>query len=231
MTTNKNKSGGSVTILKGVIMGCPFILFIVAIFLLSVWAYNGVLLSNPYFSFIFGKDAVTLKEDTEYVDPRTAEPGENAGEHFYVPEDFPIVQYGERWATMDIETAGVSNQPIFFGDSDDLLNKGIGHSTGSRFPGQMGNIVMSGHVTVLFKNLTDVKIGDDVKLHTKYGEYVYKVYETTIFDQFDATYILPEDGIERLTIYTCYPAGVRTKTQRYGLLCSKVSGKNWMENK
>jgi len=210
-------------------MGVPFILFIITVFLLSIWFYNSVLLTNPYFSFLFGKEAVDTTGPETFPVHREAEPGENAGEHFYVPEEFPIVQYGEQWATLDINSAEVSKSPVIFGDGNDILKRGIAHFTGSRFPGQMGNIVMSGHVTTPFSKLDKVKVGDLVQLHTKYGEYEYEVYETVIFKYTDETYVLPSDGTEKLTIYTCYPAGISFKSDRLAIICSKVSGKNWME--
>ena len=206
----------------------PFLLYLAGVFFLSLYLYNGVLLASPKLSFLFGDTINDGSVNTELPVDRIPEKGENAGENFYVPEDFPIIQYNEQWATMDIEDIGVHTVPVFFGDSDENLAKGIGHFAGSRFPGQMGNIVMSGHATKPFSKLQDIKAGAVIKLHTKYGEYEYVVDETILFHYEDTQYVMPTDGTERLTVYTCYPAGVGFKTQRFAVICSKVSGKNWM---
>ena len=67
------------------------------------------------------------------------------------------------------------------------LNKGIGHYFGSRYPGENGKVVLSGHRNTVFKNLGKAKIGDQVVFETTYGTYIYKVSGIRITNGDDKT--------------------------------------------
>ena len=54
----------------------------------------------------------------------------------------------------------------------------VGHHKGSANPGQVGNVVLSGHVDYkgqVFKDLKDVNKGDEVVLYTEKGQYIYEI--------------------------------------------------------
>ncbi|MGI8586082.1 MAG: sortase [Chloroflexia bacterium] len=94
-----------------------------------------------------------------------------------------------------------------------------GHHDGTANPGQVGNVVISGHVDwkgEVFKNLHEVKRGDEVHIYTDDREYLYIVQ--------DIQYVL-EDGAtdaqkrqnarfmdptpdQTLTLITCFPYGI-----------------------
>lgn len=96
------------------------------------------------------------------------------------------------------------NSPLIHGTLDEHLAKGIGHYAGSVYPGEGGNVVISGHRDTVFRKLGDVKIGDLITINTSYGSYTYKASGTRIVDKDDRTVIVPSDK-EMLTITTCYP--------------------------
>jgi len=96
------------------------------------------------------------------------------------------------------------NYPLIHGTLDEHLAKGIGHYAGSVYPGEGGNVVISGHRDTVFRKLGDVKIGDLITINTSYGSYTYKASGTRIVDKDDRTVIVPSDK-EMLTITTCYP--------------------------
>ena len=53
------------------------------------------------------------------------------------------------------------NLPVYFGDTLEILKKGVGHSSGSYFPGEGGSIIMAGHNFKTFlANLPKANIGD-----------------------------------------------------------------------
>ena len=145
-------------------------------------------------------------------------------------EPFPPIFIGEKWATITIPSAQVSKLAVYHGDSADLLDKGAGHDTNSRFPGQGGRIVIPAHVGYkrMFQRLENMKVGDLVYLDTTYaGRYVYEVVQTVIFDENDTTYIkqpIEETGDE-LICYTCYPYRTsKVRTQRFAIICQLISG-------
>lgn len=156
----------------------------------------------------------------------------NEGDVFVVPPEFPIITLGEQWATITIESAEVWEVPVYHGDYDENLWKGIGHYSNSRFPGQHGKVVLSGHVGIyeFFQRLETMSVGDRVVLDTIYGEYVYEVKHTLIFNETDKGLLLPdeEDRGDRLICYTCYPFRTTSvRTQRFAIICDLVSGKDW----
>ncbi|MEG1560515.1 MAG: class D sortase [Clostridia bacterium] len=114
---------------------------------------------------------------------------------------------------------------IYQGDNETLLKKGAGHSFFSMLPGEGDNIVVSAHRTTFFKKLGDVKPGDLIKIITEYGEYIYKMDSSVIFNPKDGEPIISGKSQETLTLYTCYPFIYRGHSpQRYAIICSLVSG-------
>jgi len=206
-----------INIKKGFLTGIPFIVFFVAVFSLSVWSVDSLISQVPlFFSSNFDAAAET--------DIR-----ENTGGDFYIPVDFPIIHYNDNYAKISIPSLNVENIPVFCGDNENNLRKGIGHFYGSRFPGQNGNIVYSGHVTNPFSKLEKIAIGAEIIVDTSYGEYKYEVTGTEIFSAQTTSYVYPTDGEERLTIYTCYPYqnNFNPRLKRFVVVCKKTSGKNW----
>ena len=141
----------------------------------------------------------------------------------------PPIPYESQWATLNVEGWQRRDIPVFFGDSNAILRKGAGMWLNSRFCGQNGKIVLSGHVTSDFYEIEDTHIGTQVTMDTVYGQYVYKVTATQLFQYQDSSLLYPEDGEEVLILYTCYPRknGYLFKTQRLALICKKVSGREW----
>jgi sortase A len=97
----------------------------------------------------------------------------------------------------------------------------VGHHAGSVNPGQIGNVVLSGHVDYkgqVFKELHNVKRGDEVIMHTEKGQYLYVVSDIVL--------VLEEGASEEqkrrnaaymnqtpdpiLTMITCWPYGIDT---------------------
>uniref|UniRef100_Q01WM4 Sortase family protein n=1 Tax=Solibacter usitatus (strain Ellin6076) TaxID=234267 RepID=Q01WM4_SOLUE len=72
-------------------------------------------------------------------------------------------------------------------------------------PGTIGNVGIAAHRDTLFHNLKDVRLGDEIKLTTLEGEYVYRVVSRRIVAPSDV-WILDLTQAERvLTLLTCYP--------------------------
>jgi len=212
LKTKKNQN-----IKKGFLTGFPFLVFFIAIFLISVWSVDTFISKIPL--FFYGN----FDSESE-VDVR-----ENTGDNFYIPVDFPLIHYNDNYAKLSIPSLNVKNVPVFCGDNQQNLSKGIGHFYGSRFPGQNGNIVYSGHVTTPFSKLEKIAVGDEIIVDTSYGEYKYEVTGMEVYSAQTTSYIHPTDGEERLTIYTCYPYqnNFNPRVKRFVVVCKKTSGKNW----
>lgn len=94
--------------------------------------------------------------------------------------------------------------PIIQGTSVNDLKKGVGHFMQSVLPGEKDNCVLSGHRDTVFRQLGDLKTGDQLIVQTSAGIFTYKVNGTRIVHQDDKTVIVPSSKAV-LTMTTCYP--------------------------
>ena len=92
------------------------------------------------------------------------------------------------------------------------LNNGPGHWPGSAMPGQTGNTVVAGHRvshTHPFRDLDQLKPGDEVVFTTSQGRNVYVVDRTQIVTP-DALWIVKQTRDKTATLFACHPKGSTT---------------------
>ena len=94
--------------------------------------------------------------------------------------------------------------PIIQGTGVDELKKGVGHFIQSVLPGEEDNCVLSGHRETVFRQIGNLKIGDQLIVQTSAGTFTYEVNGTRIVHKDDKTVIVPTDHAV-LTLSTCYP--------------------------
>ncbi|WP_314733375.1 class D sortase [Anaerobacillus sp. CMMVII] len=95
--------------------------------------------------------------------------------------------------------------PIIVGTDDEQLNKGVGHYIGTKYPGENGQILLSGHRDTVFRGLGNLLHGDEIKLDVEYGSFSYEIVNTYIVDADDTTVINFDLDEEVLVLSTCYP--------------------------
>lgn len=129
-------------------------------------------------------------------------------------ENYP--EYGSKYGTIEIDKIDV-NLPVYFGDTLEILKKGVGHSSGSYFPGEGGSIVYMGHNSKkMFRRFSELQIGNQIKVTTTYGEYIYKIYDMQLIKETELDKLPIQRNKEILMVYTCYPFNnVGYATQRY----------------
>jgi len=91
------------------------------------------------------------------------------------------------------------------GTDPDELEKGVGHYKGSYFPGDNGQIVLSGHRDTVFRKLGELKLGDTLEVQMPYGDYIYEITSTKIVKSDDTSIITLQNEHEELILTTCYP--------------------------
>lgn len=125
-------------------------------------------------------------------------------------------EYGTQYATIEIDSIDV-NLPVYFGDTLEVLKKGVGHSSGSYFPGEGGSIIYMGHNSKkMFRRFSELKVGEEIKVTTSYGEYTYKIYDMKLINENELDELPIQKDKEILMVYTCYPFNnVGYATQRY----------------
>ena len=135
--------------------------------------------------------------------------------------NYPL--WSENFGNLEIPSIDL-NLPVYQGDTLDILKYGIGHYSGSFFPGEGGSIILAGHNDWGFLyHLPEVKINDIIKIKTTYGLFTYKVYETKIIDAKDNDAFTFYDDREVLMLYTCYPVGsLGHKKDRFIVYAEKI---------
>ena len=84
-------------------------------------------------------------------------------------------EYGTQYATIQIPRIDV-DLPVYYGDTLEILKKGVGHSSGSYFPGEGGSIIYMGHNSKnVFRRFSELRKNDTITVKTSYGEYTYKI--------------------------------------------------------
>ncbi|WP_462412424.1 class D sortase [Neobacillus sp. Marseille-QA0830] len=98
-----------------------------------------------------------------------------------------------------------SELAIVEGTDPDDLAKGVGHYKGSYFPGDNGQIVLSGHRDTVFRRLGELEIGDSLQIRMPDGDYTYEITHTKIVKSDDTSIITLQNQKEELIVTTCYP--------------------------
>jgi sortase A len=99
---------------------------------------------------------------------------------------------------IDLEVA------VLAGTSELVLNRGVGHITGTAAPGENGNIGIAGHRDGYFRGLKDIAVGDEIHIETLTGGSTYTITETWIVEPPDVWVLEPTER-PSLTLVTCYP--------------------------
>ncbi|MBU1445675.1 sortase [Patescibacteria group bacterium] len=102
----------------------------------------------------------------------------------------------------------------------EALQDGVVHYPGTPFPGEPGNIVITGHSSYfvwdpgsfkdVFALLHDVKINDKIYIYYGQDKYAYEVYDTKVVMPTEVD-VLMQDGGDKLTLITCTPVGTNLK--------------------
>lgn len=125
-------------------------------------------------------------------------------------------QYGE----LACETAGI-RCPIYYGDGEEQLKKGVGTYIGGGLPGSKDVCILGGHDTVYLSDIEQLKKGDNIVIDTSYGAFTYKVAMQDVIEAQDQTQWMQGLQEGQMVLYTCYPIGKtdEARSQRYVLVC------------
>ncbi|MBN1642881.1 MAG: class D sortase [Anaerolineae bacterium] len=97
--------------------------------------------------------------------------------------------------------------PVVEGVDWEQLKKGAGHLIGSANPGERGNCFIAGHNDVygeIFRDLEELKVGDEILVHAGARAYRYTVSAARIVEPDDVSVMEPT-STPILTLLTCYP--------------------------
>lgn len=152
---------------------------------------------------------------------------DNSGSNKTVNEEDEVVSIkypvlGEMYAKLNISSCDI-NLPVYYGDNEKILEVGVGHYSGSHFPGEGKGILYTTHNTSdKLYNLKDIKNGDKVELTTTFGTFEYVVTKSEVIQETDERKAKIESDKELLMIYTCYPFGADKYTdKRFMVYCER----------
>ncbi|MEC0307714.1 class D sortase [Paenibacillus lautus] len=94
--------------------------------------------------------------------------------------------------------------PIIEGTEEEMLERGVGHYSGTAFPMEDEQILLSGHRDTVFRDFDKLSIGDHFIVKLPYGTFEYEIRSTDIVDKDDTT-VIRSMGTEVLVVSTCYP--------------------------
>ena len=108
------------------------------------------------------------------------------------------------------------NLPIYHGTGESVLQKGVGHLTGSSLPigGEGCHSVLTGHSGVagnrLFSDLDQLHTGDVFYLHILSQVLAYRIMDINQVLPHETELLVPIPGQDLCTLVTCYPYGVNS---------------------
>ncbi len=111
---------------------------------------------------------------------------------------------GDQYGQLTIEGTAV-DAPVFYRDSEQELNDGIGTYDGAWMPGFGRTVLMAGHTGTWLYDLGSAKIGAIITIETSYGSYEYEIVDTAVRHHEDTTAYDFDRPDENLILYTCYP--------------------------
>ncbi|MBP7819366.1 sortase [Candidatus Gracilibacteria bacterium] len=105
-------------------------------------------------------------------------------------------------------------------DLQSALKDGVVHYPGTPWPGQSGNVVLTGHSSYypwdpgrfkdVFAILHNVKLNDEIVIFHNQRKYRYRVSETKVILP-EQVEVLGDTGDDRITLITCTPIGTNLK--------------------
>jgi sortase A len=122
------------------------------------------------------------------------------------PESAPTpdtMGVGEPIGTLEITRVGLTGV-VVEGDSNEVLDRAIGHLPDTPLPWKDGNSALAAHRDTIFRPLKGVRLGDVLRLKTPHGDFDYRVTETLIVKP-DEVWVLDPTPVTTLTLISCWP--------------------------
>jgi len=113
---------------------------------------------------------------------------------------------------------------VMEGDDARTLKTAVGHLPDTVMPWETGNTAIAGHRDTFFRPLKDIRTGDEIRLTSHRGEFVYRVRNMRIVSPQDISVLKPT-ATSVLTLVTCYPFYyVGSAPKRYIVQAEPVGG-------
>lgn len=152
------------------------------------------------------------KSDLNFVDPFSKS---DSDEYARKTSYYNALNIGEVIGSVEIPKINIKI-PIYHGTSEEVLSKGAGHLENSSLPStELGtHSVITAHrglpTSKLFRNLNDIKTGDEFYVKVLDEVIAYKVDNIDKVLPSDTDWITIEEGLNKMTLLTCDPYMINT---------------------
>lgn len=123
-----------------------------------------------------------------------------------IPEK-PVIPAGtEQIVRLRVPAINV-DAPVVLGDDWESLKNGIGLNASSSAAGKPGNVILSGHNDIfgqVFRDLDQLKPGDEIIVLTEKNAYTYSVQNTEVVLP-NQVEVMAQTTDETITLISCYP--------------------------
>lgn len=114
--------------------------------------------------------------------------------------------------------------PLYYGDTNEIFDKGVGTWIGSTLPGRPGSALIGGHDSTYFAPLEQIKEDAIITVKTTYGTFKYKVTGTLIAGAEDTYAYAMSADMDELILYTCYPFGnSKNSKERFYVYAERIN--------
>lgn len=114
-----------------------------------------------------------------------------------------VARTGRRIGHLEIPRLGL-RAAVVEGITARALLRGVGHVPNSAFPGEPENVSLAGHRDTHFKPLRKIQPGDQIRIDTPDGVFLYVVDSSFVVTP-DRGDLMDPTGTATLTLITCYP--------------------------
>ncbi len=204
----------------------PLLLSLVSFLIVYICLLPYIGMVSSAFSLLSGNNSDTALstsiEEQTFFEWKNEDEGRQPESIPYSPSMYPKV--GELYAQISCDRLGI-HENVYFGDSNEILDLGVGQYAGSSIFGYGKQALLGGHHGSKFKPLEHVENGDVFVVKTSYGEYEYEVYDSRVANEKDKSAYSPAAEGEIIVMYTCYPfTPLASYTQRLYVYAKKISG-------
>ena len=134
-------------------------------------------------------------------------------------------EFGDLYGRITISGTNV-DAPVFWDDTEPILNMGVGTYTGGWLPGFGRTVLLAGHRNTDFYDLFSAQIGALITVETHYETYIYEITNIAVKHMQDSSAYDLDKEYENIIVYTCYPRDlIGRATERlfvYGVLISGI---------
>lgn len=106
--------------------------------------------------------------------------------------------------------------PIYYGADEEVLQKGVGHISGSDLPigGESSHSLLVGHRglpnALLFTRLNELEVGDEFTINLSGIRHAYVVCEISVIKPDETSGLGVQEGRDLISLITCTPYGINT---------------------